>query len=86
MGYWKDSEGIKNFTPDDTDNSFWIDASYGEISFTKIFEMAQEKWGKDISFTDLEIKPHHIHVRCIGYDKYDSNDYDNYLEITRLSA
>lgn len=86
MGYWKDSDGIKNFTPDDTEDSFWINASYSTIAFSQILEMAQKKWGKDILLTDLEIRPHNVHVRCIGYDKYDSNDYDNYLEITKLSA
>ena len=71
-----------DFIPSDTENSFYVltGATIGDI-----VEAANHKWG-DISIDDLNIEAEYVHCRCLGYDLYDSADYDNYLCVTLLES
>jgi len=37
----------------------------------------------DTDFDQLHVGREHFHARCIGYDRYDPWDYDDYITITR---
>ena len=51
----------------------------------ELLEQAKEKWGADISLETLKITPEHIHCYCLGYDRYDSSDYVDYLLIEKTA-
>lgn len=69
---------IRTFTPDDGPRIFYIayTAKLGQI-----LELAQIKW-PGITPAQIDIEPKYIHTDCLGYDRYDSSDYTNYLAIT----
>ncbi|AUR84706.1 hypothetical protein NVP1063O_039 [Vibrio phage 1.063.O._10N.261.45.C7] len=69
---------VLNYTPEDTDYKFYV---LGETYLTCILDQIKEKWG-DVDFSCIEIEPENIHTRCLGYDLYDSSDYDDYLVVT----
>ena len=69
--------------PQNDDNTIYIDSETNP-SLQEILDAAREKW-PDIDFKDLNINSEYIHTRCIGYDLYDSNDYDNYIVITKIN-
>lgn len=81
MGYYKDGH-ITNFTPDDTDQELYIEASYQDISLPEILAKAREKWGEHIQYEDISVRPENIHTRCLYYDLHDSSDWDDYLVIS----
>tara|TARA_R110002020_G_scaffold86013_1_gene212191 strand:+ start:350 stop:574 length:225 start_codon:yes stop_codon:yes gene_type:complete len=70
---------IVNYTPTDTDTTMYI---LGEAPLSEIIEKSKDKWGSDIDFDDIEISSEYIHTRCLGYDLYDSSDYDEYIVVT----
>ena len=53
-------------------------------SLMEIIEKAHDHFGADVDFADLEIGREHFHARCIGYDLYDSGDYDDYITIEKV--
>lgn len=81
MAEYKDSRGVRCFTPDDTDTEIYIRSHYESKNLGFILETAREKWGNDINIEDLEIQPEYIHEEALGYDRYDSSDYACYLRI-----
>lgn len=82
--YIKHSGGtIENYEPDNDENHLYIEASYG-LSLTTLLERIKNHFGQDIDFEDLEISSEHIHTRCLGYDLYDSGDYDEYICIRKI--
>lgn len=81
MGHYNDSRGVSCFRPDDTPTEFYIDAHYNAQRLGTIIEMAKKKWGNDIDLDELKIEPEHIHTEALGYDRYDSSDYTNYLRV-----
>ncbi len=77
---------IRDFTPDDTDESFYLSCEFqGSYPLPEILEKAQEKWGPDIKFEQLSISAEYIHCYCIGFDRYDPSDYVEFLLITKTA-
>lgn len=81
MGHYTDTRGVSCFRPDDTDTEFYLESNYTSKSLGLILELARDKWGEDIDIEELHIEPEHIHENALGYDRYDSSDYSNYLRI-----
>lgn len=81
MPYYKEGN-ITRFVPDDTEDSFYIQADYFAVELQEIIDLAREKW-KDIDFSLLKISACHIQTNCIGHDRYDSWDYTNYILIEK---
>lgn len=75
----------REFTPENTKDTLYINCgSFGGWSHNllDIFAQAQSHFGENIELFDLDIGSEYIHTRCIGYDLYDSSDYDCFLVIT----
>lgn len=86
MGETRLANGIRNFTPDNTPDTLYIDASlYTSLTLGEIIDKAREHFGDNICFDDLTVNAEHVHTRCLGYDLYDPTDYDDYVVITRNS-
>ncbi|MNK10018.1 hypothetical protein D3C87_280290 [compost metagenome] len=71
---------IKTFWPDDDADTMYVGYA---TTLAEISQKAKEKWGDDVSLEDLEISADHIHTDCIGYDRYDSDDYTNFIVIAK---
>jgi len=86
MGLYKDSRGINCFSPDDTDETFYIPTGWMDhrVCISDIIEKAKEKWPDGYELEDLNITAEYIHTDCLGYDLYDAGDYTNYIKITRI--
>lgn len=71
--------------PENTETSLYINCGIGSYPFDFLYMMDSIKshFGEEISLEELDITAEHINTRCIGYDLYDSSDYDNYIVITR---
>lgn len=78
MGHYT-RNGVDCFSPDDTEKSFYIPY---DSSLSEIIEQVKVKFGDKIDFEDVTITPEYIHVMALGYDLYDSSDYENYLRIS----
>jgi hypothetical protein len=85
MGYYKDSRGIQNFTPDDTPDELYIE-SYGGRHFADILDAMRGHFGYDLDLNDFAIAAEKIHTHCLGFDLYDHGDYTDYLHITRVKS
>lgn len=83
MGYGTRSGTILTFTPDNDENTLYIEAHYSSISLVEIADKAREHFGADLSLSEINIEAEHIHTDCLSYDRYDATDYTNYLKITR---
>lgn len=83
--YFRQGTNIQDFTPDDTETGMYLSCEWNTYSFSDILEKAKEKWGPETKFEDLRIAPQYIHCYCLGYDRYDSGDYVNYLFIEKIS-
>lgn len=69
---------IRNFTPVDSEGSFYVLYS---VSLADILKLATLKWG-DVSLEDVKLEAQYIHTRCLDYDLYDANDFDNYIVVS----
>lgn len=79
MAEYLTTSGIRAFTPDDDEDTIYL--VYGR-PLNEIIEKVNEKWpGTD--FSKIEIEAQHIHTYALGYDLYDSSDYDDYIVIRR---
>ena len=67
------------FRPDDTEKTFYIFAGedFGQ-ELEGLWDQAQKKW-PGIRMDEISIEANHIQTRNIGYDRYDSSDYSNFL-------
>jgi hypothetical protein len=89
MGYGTRDGGlggkITTFWPDDTDEVMHIEASVfsANTSLQELLEKAQEKW-PGISFDQIQISAAHVHTDCIGYDRYDSMDYTDFIVLRKI--
>ena len=81
MGYYTAFNGTRSFEPDDTAECMYLLSDF-YTTLNEILDKAKEKWPD--GWKDLDIRPEHIHTRCLGYDCYDHSDYDNYFRITRI--
>lgn len=73
---------VKTNYPVNDENNIYIE-SYYEPSLTDIVNIINKNWGSDVNFDDVKIEAEHRHVRCLGYDLYDSGDYETYIHISR---
>lgn len=48
---------------------------------SSIFDRIREYFGKNMILSDYCIEQEHRHVTCLGYDRYDSGDHENYIII-----
>lgn len=71
--------GIRKFVPDDTEDTMY--QQYG-CTLDMLIEMARDKWGADLELTKVNITAEHIQTDCLGYDRYDSSDYTDYVVLT----
>lgn len=75
---------MQDFTPENTPTKLYID-TYIEPNFDELMEMAKCHFGAEIDFSTLTITSEYIHTRCINYDLYEPNDYDNYIVIELIN-
>jgi hypothetical protein len=68
--------------PERTATTYYIAGKY--CSLSEIIELAQDYFGDDVSFEDIDISGLHFHARCIGYDLYDPMDYDDYIVLEKV--
>lgn len=64
--------------PEDTDKVAHLPMGFAP-TLSEAVEIAKEKWGKDVDLNKIEVSAIHFHARCLGYDQYDSTDYDDYV-------
>lgn len=79
MGYYTEN-GIQCFSPDNTADKLYIPL-WGDMKAEFLNQIITEHFG-DIG-NDYNISAESIHTRCLGYDLYDSSDYDIFFIITR---
>lgn len=72
---------MKNNYPQDDDNTIYLEDN-GGFSLAVIIEKVNEKW-PGVNFDNVIIETEYRHVTGIGYDLYDSTDYQNYIVITK---
>ena len=77
MGYSMRGQ-IRTFWPDDNETEFY---KHESATLAEIIEDAREKWGQDIQFEHIRVSSEYIHTDCLGYDRYDSIDYTEFLKI-----
>ena len=82
MGYSTRSS-IRTFTPDNTANTLYIRANYQTVEFSDLIEQIKNHFGEDSKLEDFSIGAEHIQTDCLGYDRYDSCDWENFLIIER---
>lgn len=84
MGYYTASNKTKTFRPDNTKDKIYIEGSM-RYTFSELFDIASEHFEKDYNLLDnIAISAEHIQTRCIGYDIYDPDDYDDFIVMERL--
>ena len=74
---------VTNFWPDDTENTMYL---YGEHTFSEIMDICKQKFGENIDFAHIKIEYEYIHTRCLGFDSYDSSDWDTFTVIHRIKS
>ena len=79
--YTRAGTQIRDFTPDDTAETLYLDSSCS-WALSDLLERARQKWGEAIAVDDLSIEADYLHTHCLGYDRYDPSDYTKYLVIT----
>jgi hypothetical protein len=84
MAEYKDSRGIRCFTPDDSPTVLHIQSSFSTLSLEEILERARDHFGADVDLSTLTIEAEHIHTRCLGFDQYDGGDWDDFIVITKI--
>jgi len=68
--------------PVNDENNIYLESFLGH-SLTTIINTIHEHWGTDVNIDDVIIRGEYRHVRCLGYDLYDSGDYETYIHISR---
>lgn len=81
MGYYT-REGIRGYEPDNTETEFYYNAQYGP-ELKDALEAAAKHFKCSIQdlIEEADIYAEHIHTDCLGYNRYDSWDYTNYIRI-----
>lgn len=82
MGYTKDGS-IRKYWPDNTETEYYRYSTGGD-SISDIIEYACNHFGctKEFLMDNCTIEADYIHTDCLGYDRYDSSDYSNFIKIT----
>lgn len=74
--------GIKHFEPDNDANTLYIRGEENR-DLDYVMDLAKNHFGDNIEVADLEICAEYVHTRCIGYDRYDAGDYENFIVLRR---
>lgn len=80
-GYYTDKNGIEHYWPQDDSCTIYIMAEYN-MSLADILERAREEW-PDVDPANIAIEAEHLRTCCLGYDRYDSFDYTNFIILRR---
>lgn len=87
MGYsTRPGTSIRDFQPDNDADTLYIQADYKELPLSEILDRARAHFGADVSLEDLTIGAEHIHTQCLGYDRYDSGDYEEFIVLRRAKS
>jgi hypothetical protein len=81
MGYTKKG-GRTDFWPDNTDDTLYINASYGGESFLSLQDQAECHFGDRYDVEKIGIEVENIHTYSIYYDLYDSSDHTLFYVLT----
>lgn len=65
---------------EDDENTIYLSS---DITLKEIDDTIEAKW-PNINRELIKISCEHRQVRCLGYDQYDSNDYEDYIVISIL--
>lgn len=68
---------MTSLTPKNDKNTLYLPSGTDLIS---MLESIRNHF-PNTSYKDLKISAEHFHARCITYDLYDSQDYDEYIVI-----
>lgn len=82
MGYsYRNNGQIKDYWPDDTDDTIYINADDGH-DLASIASIVKAKW-PHAKLEDISISSEYIHTECLTYDLYDPSDYTNFIILTK---
>lgn len=81
MGEYRNSQNVRCFTPDSTEDTLYVDAT-GPIELDELIDRADRHFDRNLQPADIQIEVEHIQTECLGYDQYDPHDYTNFLVIT----
>ena len=82
MGYYK-TGFVTNFIPDNDSATLYIFAENETFDFNYITDLVQNYFGDESTLDQFTIGAEKIQTRCIGFDMYDPDDYDNFIVICR---
>jgi len=68
--------------PESDKNTLYI-PSNGCLTLDALVSIAKDHFGHDVDLSDLEVEGAKLHTRCVTYDLYDPNDWDDYIIISR---
>lgn len=74
--------GIRDFTPDNDVNTLYVRADNNSLPLLELIDRINDHFGP-IDHSTLTIEAEYIHTECLGYDRYDSGDYTNYIVVRR---
>lgn len=78
---------IQCFEPDNDEKTLYIEAQYSGISLMDLIQKISDHFGPEsislLQAQDFTIEVENIHTDCLYYDLYDSNDYTDYIKITK---
>ena len=69
--------------PVNDENTLYISLNYEAKDLVEILQEINNHFGH---LGGIEIEIEHRHVEALGYDRYDSGDYHNYLVVRRTGA
>ena len=69
---------MSEYWPKNTKRTIYL---YGEYTIAEILNRINEKW-PNCNPESITLSSEYIHINCLTYDLYDSNDYKEFLVIT----
>jgi len=78
--FTRSGTNITDFWPDDTDTEMYIDTS-ASLDLDWLLELLKKKW-PDYQNDEIAMEAEHIHTHALGYDRYDSGDYTQFIHVT----
>ena len=76
--YEKHTNGTNtNYWPDDSSHIMYIHDD-GLVTMQDILSKIGDKWPQAL-FEHISVEAREIQTRCLGYDLYDSFDYDEFI-------
>ncbi len=69
----------KSYWPENTEDTLYFPY---ETNLQSLLDSIKKVW-PEVSLDDVTIEAQHIHTDHIGYDLYDSTDYNDFVVVTR---